>query len=75
MADYALDDNVKLPPPGAGRTGKYPFRDMAVDESFEFPFSEYARVRAAASHFGKRNGMAFSVRKTDESTARCWRTR
>ena len=73
MDDFKLDRNVAMPSKH-GRS-KYPFWKMQVNDSFEFDPEECPRVRAAASHYGARNGMTFSVRKINPAKARCWRTK
>jgi len=42
---------------------RYPFKNMAVGQSFylEGGFNTVSRVRAAASSYGKRNDMKFSI--------------
>ena len=71
---YKLERNVAMPTRKA-KHSKYPFRDMKVNDSFEFDPEECPRVRAAASHFGSRNNMLFSVRKINPAKARCWRVK
>lgn len=66
-----IDKNI--PTPGkARRVGapkKYPFSEMEVGDSFEYPIKS---VAFAASANGIKFGKKFTVRKT-ENGYRCWR--
>ena len=71
---YKIERNVPLPL--ITRESKYDFRNMGVGDSFLFPSSIAHSVRAAATHFSRRNGgvFKFTVRKVDGGNYRCWRT-
>lgn len=70
-----IESNVAMPTNGMGRGRpfKYPFRDMAVGDSFAI-HDELTKVSVAnaASGCSIRTGMKFSVRK-HEGAWRCWR--
>jgi hypothetical protein len=58
---------------GAGRPPKYPWATMKIGDSFLFP--DHLKSQSCyniAKYGGLRNGVKFSVRKTDEGY-RCWR--
>lgn len=66
-----IDQGVPLP--ARGPAPRWPFRQMAVGDSFCAPRSQANTVKASASMFGKRSGRKFSTRMEDDSI-RCWRT-
>ena len=67
---YEIEKNIPL----VQRRGpRYPFRKMDVGDSFEFPEAERQKIGNAALKFGQCNGMKFTVQKTGEDAARCWR--
>ena len=53
---------------------RYPFREMGVGDSFltENTKASRSRLSSAASAFGKRNNVTFSIRKVPEGL-RVWR--
>jgi hypothetical protein len=58
---------------GVGRPAKYPWATMKVGDSFLFPTNLKSQsCYNIAKYGGLRNGVKFSVRKTDEGY-RCWR--
>lgn len=62
---YKIEKNVPLP---SART-TYPFREMAVGDSFSFYILSHRNVRSAASRYTKRYPNAsFTIRGN-----RCWR--
>ena len=65
MTDYKVEKNIPY-----STRASYPFEKMFVGDSFEFPIEEKIKITAAASYFGTRHVMKFSVRKN-----RCWRTK
>lgn len=66
---YDITSDVPMP---TSARAKYPFAEMAVGDSFGVPDGEARRVRGAASDYGRRNGMRFSV-KAHEGGYRVWR--
>jgi hypothetical protein len=64
-----------------GSNFRYPFKDMFVGESFEVTINEsnarrvVCNISSACSYFIKRNNSTskFTVRRTSETTVRCWR--
>lgn len=64
----AIEKNVPLPR-GSGRA-KYPFAEMAVGDSIVVE----AKGLSAAHHYGRRNGVRFTVRRLGDGTVRVWRT-
>lgn len=65
---HNVEKGVPMPPP---TKGIYPFGSMEVGDSFEAKATRGA-VSAAASDYGKRHGLKFSVRQID-GTIRVWR--
>ena len=53
----------------------YPFMELEVGQSFEFPYRKSSSVRTLASKIGKATGREFTVRKTGEDTGMVWRTK
>jgi hypothetical protein len=68
---FKIEKNVPLPVAYIdGGFRKYPFGDLQVGDSFEFPKEQYERITKAASSFGIRNGSKFSV---SSKKFRVWR--
>lgn len=68
---FEIEKNVEL----NTRKVVYPFQDMEVGDSFSFPVNLYHKVASAASGYGRRNNMKFSMRSfKDEGVGRIWRT-
>ena len=70
---FTIDKNVPLPERKPGREAKYPFGEMEVGVSFEFPLHKRNSIAPAARMWGRRFGTKFATRKIDAETARCWR--
>ena len=70
-----IDKNIPIPPNNSqgGRPSKYPWRDMAVGDSFRVEGKTCNAVTGMASSAGKRLGMKFTVR-TEDGGHRIWRT-
>lgn len=74
MSNYQTTSAKPIPAnPQLERYARYPFRTMAVGESFDFPTTEYKRVYSAAMMYGKRNSLQFLVRSNRDGTCTCWR--
>ena len=57
-----------------GRAPKYPWRDMAIGDSFPVELHNLSNVRICAKRYGDRNGGEFAVAKVPETGEyRCWR--
>lgn len=64
-----------------GASLRYPFKDMATGESFEVKSTKtdarrvVSNLSSACASYVKRNNNAakFTVRRTSETTVRCWR--
>lgn len=73
---FKIEKGVSIPPVirngGGGAPSKYPFKEMAVGDSFSAPLSERRRVIAAASAHKLRHGGQFTAR-TLEDEVRVWR--
>lgn len=75
-----INVDTTIPMPAPAEQKKYPFATMEVGHSFFIEAADEEdmhRLRSAASHFGKRRGWKFTVRKATENEAngyRCWRT-
>lgn len=71
---FEIEKKVKLPPfVGHGNAAKYPFGAMKAGDSFLVNGdADWKKVSTAASAYGKRKAMKFSVRKMPEGY-RCWR--
>ncbi len=62
-----VEKNVPMP-------HKYPFADMQVGDSFPIPPTmKRQTVNVAAMRYGKKHGMKFTVRLTEDRSYRCWR--
>jgi hypothetical protein len=68
---FAIEKGVPMPEPR--KRLSYPFRCMAVGDSFVFSRTDSARISMAANAFGNSNGCKFSVRKISDELSRCWR--
>ena len=81
-----IDTTVPLPPvdtdvpiPSGSERYRYPFRTMEAGNSFFIAADQMTdphRLRSAASHYAKRKGWAFTIRKVKEADVdgyRCWR--
>lgn len=66
-----IESGIPIPEP-RGKEARFPFRDMKVGDSF-LTKVEQRLVAAAASDYGRRNGIKFATRKVLGGT-RCWRT-
>ena len=75
MSDFIVDKNV--PYIRKGLSLKYPFRNMDLKDSFLISKSaeDAQRVRSAASVFGRRNKVKFSILKNEDGEYRCWRVK
>jgi len=84
-AEFKLEDGVAIPSRQTA-VNKYPFRDMAVGQSFRAPLEGVLNKEAAtklgrsigsaASRFGKASGKKFTTRTMTEGKGffvRCWR--
>lgn len=57
-----------------GRPTKYPWREMAVGDSFPVHIHDVGTVRVSAKRYGDRHGLEFAVAKIAETGEyRCWR--
>ncbi len=52
---------------------KYPFPDMEIGDSFCVPGDRRNTLSVAASLYGKRNGLKFTVSCQGDGRVRCWR--
>lgn len=72
-----IDHDVPIPPrgKGSGRPLNFPFDGMWVGDSFVMPpDGNHRSAKVAASQYGKRHGMTFSTRRTEDGGLRVWRT-
>lgn len=67
---YKIEKKVAPPKQRFGKPATYPFRDMRVGDSFEFPKRKRMSARRAAYLFGQRNWGKFMARGN-----RIWRVR
>lgn len=70
--------NIPFPgkPTRGGRPAKYPWREMAVGDSFAVHIHNLSNVRICAKGYGERHDKEFIVAQVPETGAyRCWRTR
>lgn len=73
--EFKIEKGVSIPPvirKSVGAPSKYPFKEMAVGDSFSVPLSERRRVVSAASSHKRRHGAAFTVRMLEDEV-RVWR--
>lgn len=70
MKELKIEKNVPLT---VAKYVSYPFKDMDVGDSFKVDSIEsLGKARAAASHYGCRNGKKFITRKSEDG-GRVWR--
>ena len=69
MTEYVIEKDVPITR-GKPKT-KYPFGKMVVGDSFAVATND--KVTPAASNFGIRHGMKFSILKQEDGTYRVWR--
>ena len=70
---YEIERGIEMPV--VKTKAKYPFRDLAVGDSFFVPDGEVAsskRMHSTAYNYGKRYGMKFVARRV-EGGVRVWR--
>lgn len=71
---YEVESGIEMPPPPKrGRTAKYPFREMAVGDSFEIRVDKIADTQNASRVFAHRNRWKLSCRQMLDGTWRCFR--
>jgi len=68
---FPIEKDIPFFPAGFGYF--YPFEKMETGDSFRFVSDIVKKVAPAASSYGKRHNMKFSIRKTDDNSYRCWR--
>lgn len=79
MNPIEIQKHVPVPASGPGRQARYPFKQMAVGDSFFIRNPDQTRlatVQQCASRRGKLDGTRFTVRKVTEGNQkglRCWR--
>lgn len=71
---YGIESGVPVPPPGT-RVRKYPFRYMAVGDSFVIKPDDVGLVRKSAYGYAMRNRTVLRVTQTASGEWRCWRVR
>lgn len=65
-----IDSHVPLP----SSVNKYPFKSMAVGDSFTMPIDMRSKLQVAAYIHGKANSKKFTVRiDRSANVVRCWR--
>jgi hypothetical protein len=74
MAEYKIED-VPLRGKLESTSFKYPFGKMKVGQSFAFDICDYQLISSAASWYGKRNKIKFSIRKQEDGSYRCGRVK
>ena len=76
--DIIVEKNVpRTAAPRGAPPKKYPFKNMAIEDSFFVPSVEArdgARLRNAASGYGQRSGKVFCVHNVKDGF-RCWRVK
>ena len=68
-----VDKHVPFPPEEVKRLDKYPFKTMAVGDSFFSPYVTRASLTSAAKYAGDKLGFTFICRAEGDGGARCWR--
>lgn len=69
-----IEIEKNIPMPAGNYRNKYPWGDLAVGDSFEFPDGVSSNAaHTAASLASLRFQKTFRVRKTGDNTFRCWR--
>jgi len=69
MSEFKIEKGVSIP----DVEPKYPFSEMDIGDSFEFPKNLISKVRSAAYSFSSSRQTKFVVKKTINEAARCWR--
>lgn len=74
QTSFNIEDKAVIYGTERAEFSRYPFKTMKVGQSFylEGGFNTVSRVRAAASSYGKRNDMKFSIVR-DGQGYRCGR--
>lgn len=79
MNQYPIEHNIEMPDGGMASNNKYPWKEMAVGDSFfvpvrdgEIPDRVMRRVQPSCCNAGHRLGKHFVIR-TVEGGARVWR--
>lgn len=72
MTKYKIEKNIPRPITASVVRNRYEFGKMEVDDSFYIEPEDVLLVRPAATWYGVRNGMKFSIRKWKDGY-RCWR--
>ncbi len=71
---YTVDKRKPIPKrKGGGNTSKYPFREMAVGDSFFAPHCPTSKLIAAACYYGPKRFSARTVTERGIPGARIWR--
>lgn len=74
MSSYKIEKNVPMPSQLHTKSPKYPFRDMAIGDSFVVPVGEVKNARSCAYQFCMRNRpKKIVIRKQEDGSYRCWR--
>lgn len=64
-----------VPVPAEVPLTHYPLRSLEVGDSFAFPLEKRNSVAPVATKLKNETGREFIIRKTDDTTARIWRTK
>lgn len=70
--EFRIEKGVEIPKRSGDATRKYPFPQMEVGDSFAVPSGRHLAVSTAATNYGNKYQMKFSVRAVDGGH-RCWR--
>lgn len=74
MTKFKIEKRVKMPPDGRGRTFKYPWLTMSIDDSFVVPLRQRAAVRSGMTYAGKKYKRRFASRQQG-NVMRVWRVK
>lgn len=71
---FELETNIPIGGVWAKNKDKYPFKFMAVGDSFWVDPGKVASIRGTAQYYAKKMGWKFSIYKQPDGAYRCWRT-
>jgi hypothetical protein len=72
--ELKVEKGIPLPNLIRERTS-YPFFEMEIGDSFEFPKHCLAAVTSAATQHGRRHDRRMTIRKISDTHYRCWRVK
>ncbi len=68
---FKIEKGIKMPE--NKRRAVYPWDDMKVGDSFEFPAADHHKVGGCMRYREKIHNEKYAIRRMDGHTSRCWR--